>query len=213
VTRSMLSIAALLLLGGAGAMTRHSGDTGLPFYLDASRTPVWIAPDAPEYSTIHTVPDFSLIDQEGRIVSPATTAGKIYVASFFFTACRELCPKLQSNLARVQQAFRDDSNVMILTHSVTPGADDSATLRRYGRANNINSSRWRLLTGSPDLIRSLARDGYFAALPDTIDGVAKPLLHTETLVLVDAMRRIRGVYDGSLQYDVERLIADIQALR
>ena len=187
--------------------------SSLPFYQTADKTPEWITPGSAEYARIHRVADFSLIDQDGAVVTGANMEGKVYVASFFFTTCQQLCPKLQSNLAKVQQAFRDDSAVLILSHTVAAEHDDTATLQRYARANGIMRGKWHLLTGSGELITRLARDSYFAQLPDSLDGAPTPALHTETFVLVDGQRRIRGVYDGSLMFDVERLIADIHALR
>lgn len=185
----------------------------LPFYQTAERTPEWIAAGTPAYAKIHRVADFSLTDQDGTTVTAASVAGKVYVASFFYTACRQLCPKLETNLAQVQAAFRDDSNVLILSHTVTPESDDTAALRRYAKANGIIAGKWHLLTGPVDEIARLARDSYFAQLPDSVNGAPTALLHSETFVLVDGERRVRGVYDGSLPYDVERLIADIHALR
>lgn len=185
----------------------------LPFYQTADRTPEWITPGAPEFSRIHRVADFSLVDQDGAVVTGASLEGKVYVASFFFTTCLQLCPTLQTNLARVQDAFRADSGVLILSHTVAPAHDDTATLQRYARANGIVRGKWHLLTGSATTIAGLARDSYFAQLPDSINGAPTPALHSETFVLIDGQRRIRGVYDGSLPFDVERLIADIHALR
>ena len=197
----------LLLLAGC-----HKPEV-LPFYQTADRTPEWITPGAPEFSRIHRVADFSLVDQDGAAVTGTSLEGKVYVASFFFTTCQQLCPTLRSNLAKVQEAFRADSGVLILSHTVAPEHDDTATLRRYARANGIVHGKWHLLTGSPTTIAALARDSYFAQLPDSINGVPTPALHSETFVLVDGQRRVRGVYDGSLMFDVERLIADIHALR
>ena len=166
-----------------------------------------------DLAQIHQVGEFSLVDQDGAVVTSADVAGKITVVSFFFSTCRELCPKLQSNLAKVQQAFRDDSSVVLLSHTVTPARDDTATLRRYAQANRIIRGKWHLLTGSVEQISRLARDGYFTQLPDSVSGAPMPVIHSETFALVDRQHRVRGVYDGSLMFDVERLIADIHALR
>ena len=203
----MKRVLLLLLLAGCRQ------PAGLPFYQTAAKTPEWIPVGTAEYSRIHRVADFALVDQDGAVVTGASMAGKVYVASFFFTTCQQLCPKLQSNLAKVQQAFRDDSSVLILSHRLQAGHDNTATLRRYARANGIVAGKWHLLTGPAATITGLARDSYFAQLPDSINGIATPALHSETFVLVDGQRRVRGVYDGSLMFDVERLIADIHALR
>jgi protein SCO1/2 len=202
----MLAVAAAII-----AATHHHPDA-LPFYQTADRTPEWIAPGTRAYTQIHRVADFALLDQDGETVTAADVAGKVYVASFFFTACQQLCPRLQSNLAKVQAAFHDDGRVLILSHTVAPERDDTAALQRYARANHVIRGKWHLLTGSGRVIAQLARASYFAQLPDSVDGVPTALRHSETFVLVDGQRRVRGVYDGSLAYDVDRLIADIGVL-
>lgn len=204
--------AVLLAAAGTGAARRRHADT-LPFYQAADRTPEWITPGTAAWKGIHRVADFALTDQDGVTITANDVAGKIYVASFFYTGCKQLCPRLQSGLARVQQAFLDDSGVLILSHTVTPEVDNAAMLQRYARVNGIVRGKWHLLTGRAAEINDLARNSYFAQLPDSVNGVPTTLRHSELLVLVDGQRRVRGVYDGSLMFDVERLIADIHTLR
>ena len=135
--------------------------------------------------------------------------GRIWVANFFYAHCTSICPTMRSNLARVQDAYRGDSAVVLLSHTVTPASDSAAVLRAYADANQVLSGKWHLLTGSAEQITRLARDSYFAKLEgDSTSG----WLHSENVVLVDRHRRIRGVYNGTLRFDVERLIDDIATL-
>lgn len=205
--RRMIGIAALLVLaGGCGA------PRGLPYYGGADRMPRWIGSDG-ELSRVHRVEPFRLTDQDGRTVTERDVEGKIYVASFFFTRCRQLCPVLGSGLGRVQAAFHGDPGVLLLSHSVTPAADSVAELRRWAHAHGAHSPTWRLLTGDAAQIARLAERSYFVELSDTSGNTAGTLVHTETLVLVDRHRRVRGMYDGTLKYDVAQLIADIRTLQ
>ncbi|MEO8622780.1 MAG: hypothetical protein ABI625_17040, partial [bacterium] len=66
--------------------------------------------------------------------------------------------------------------------------------------------------GSRAELTRLAHDAYFVELADSSGNTRGTLRHTETLVLVDRDGHIRGVYDGSLAYDVTQLIADIKRL-
>lgn len=215
LTLGATAFLGLIIVAVFSRLTTHDSrpTSRLPFYQSTAKTPEWITPGSAAWTEIHRVADFALTDQDGATVTSKDMDGKIYVASFFFTACRQLCPKLQSNLARVQQAFRDDSDVLILSHTVTPATDDAAMLQRYARVNGIVRGKWHLLTGPAAAINDLARNSYFAQPPDSVNGVPTPVLHSETLVLVDGQHRVRGVYDGSLMYDVERLIADIHTLK
>ena len=206
--RWTIALAAPVLLAGCGGNPR-----ALPYYSGADRMPRWIEPGSAELGRVHRVEPFRLTDQGGRTVTEHDVEGKIYVASFFFTRCRQLCPVLGSGLGRVQAAFRDDANVLLLSHSVTPQADSVAELRRWAHAHGAHAGTWRLLTGDAEQIARLAERSYLVELSDTTGNTAGTLLHTETLVLVDAHRRVRGVYDGTLKYDVAQLIADIRTLQ
>jgi protein SCO1/2 len=206
------SVFALVAAVSAAAMARPRPGA-LPFYTGPDRTPRWIAPGSAAYAAIPRVQPFALTDQTGRTVTSADVAGKVYVASFFFTRCRQLCPTLGDGLYRVQQAFRDDPGVQILSHSVTPEEDDVPALARWARIHSASAGTWHLLTGGRAQIRRLAERSYFVELSDTTGNTDGALLHTETLVLVDGSGRVRGMYDGTLPMDVRQLIEDIRWLR
>jgi protein SCO1/2 len=202
---TIAACAACLTMGGAPG--RPHADA-LPYYVDATRTPRWdVAP-----ARAPRVADFALVDQGGRTVTARSLAGKVYVASFFYTTCRSLCPTVRSELATVRDAFRGDTSVVILSHTVTPEADDVPALAHYARLNDIGGG-WHLLTGPRATIERLARASYFVELADTTGNTLGALRHTETLVLVDGGGHVRGMYEGSLAYDVSQLVADIRRLR
>lgn len=193
------------------AANAASSERGLPYYSDVSLTPRWPV-TAGDRAAMHRVGDFNLVDASGRPVTRRDVRGRIYVASFFYTECRTLCPDLRAQLARVLDAFAGDSAVRILSHSVMPERDDPARLARYAVRNGVDGTQWKLLTGAHAELARLARDAYFVELADTTGNTRGRLRHTETLVLVDGDGHIRGVYDGSLAYDVTQLIADIRVL-
>jgi len=204
--RFMLAAVALLL-GACRQAPR------VPYYGDRTLTPQFLSDESPALDTLHRVGDFQLIDQRGRRVSRAVVDGKIVVASFFYTSCEQLCPTLRSELRRVRSAFEADDRVVILSHTIAPESDSVQVLARYARQNQLDDRRWLLLTGTRAEIERLASNAYFVELTDSGGKTKGKLLHTETFVLLDGEGRIRGVYDGSLAYDVSRLIEDIRALR
>ena len=202
----------LVVASGVGALRASSAVRPLPYYDDATLTPLWPA-DAATRAALHRVGDFRLTDAQGRTVSRRDVEGRIYVASFFYTQCRTLCPDLRVQLTRVHEAFTGDGAVLILSHSVMPEMDNAIRLAHYAHRNGIDGRRWMLLSGDRAELTRLARDAYFVELADTTGNTSGRLRHTETLVLVDGIGHIRGVYDGSLAYDVSQLIADIRQLR
>jgi len=203
-------ITALVLR--ASAADAASTGRAIPYYDDVSLTPRWPASVA-ERVRMRRVGDFNLVDASGRAVTRHDFEGRIYVASFFYTECRTLCPDLRAQLARVRDTFAVDSAVRILSHSVMPERDDVARLAHYAVRNGVDGRQWKLLTGSRAELTRLARDAYFVELADSTGNTRGTLRHTETLVLVDGDGHIRGVYDGSLAYDVTQLIADIRTLK
>lgn len=200
-------VVALRVRGAHAASSARA----LPYYSDVSLTPRWPV-TAGDRATMHRVGNFNLVDASRRPVTRRDVRGRIYVASFFYTECRTLCPDLRAQLARVRDAFAGDSAVRILSHSVMPERDDPARLAHYAVRNGVDGTQWKLLTGAHAELARLARDAYFVELADTTGNTRGRLRHTETLVLVDGDGHIRGVYDGSLAYDVTQLIADIRVL-
>nr|WP_240625846.1 SCO family protein [Spirosoma pollinicola] len=115
-------------------------------------------------------------------------------------------------LKAVQDTFRNEPKVQLLSFSVTPWLDSVPQLRRYAKSKGINSTKWHLLTGNRSRIYDLARKSYFAEEAIGFTKDSSEFLHTEHLILVDQTRRIRGIYNGTLPLDIDKLIADIQTL-
>jgi len=201
---------ALLLFAFSGCKEENNG---LPFYNTPDFTPVWLKPGDKGYDKIHTIPPFSFTNQLGENVTNTTTAGKIYVANFFFASCKNICPAMMTNLEKVQKAFKSNEGVLILSHSVTPLKDSMQALRKYADERHIDNKNWLLLTGDRDATYKLARQAYFA---DEASGYGKKtdeFLHTENVVLIDTKGRIRGVYNASLAVEIDMLIEDIKQLQ
>lgn len=185
----------------------------LPFYTTADFTPQWIENSAQSYQGIHSIPSFSFINQAGDSITEKTMAGKIYVADFFFTSCPGICKRLSTNMALVQEAFKNDNSVMLLSHSVTPESDSVARLKQYADAFGALPGKWNLVTGNRQQIYRIARESYFADEDMGKQKNENDFLHTENFLLIDSHRRIRGVYKGTSVADVNNLIADIKTLQ
>lgn len=160
----------------------------------------------------HKIADFSLINQNGDTITQETYKNKIYVADFFFTTCKTICPIMTKNMHVLQKEFITDNEVMLLSHSVTPEIDTVAQLKRYAKEKFVNSSKWNLVTGDKKEIYKLARKSYLAVKDDG-DGGPFDMVHTENFMLIDKERQIRGFYDGTNLDDIDRLIDDIAVLK
>jgi len=212
--KPVLVSSAMLLLGSISIITATSayGADDLPYYNSKEFTPHWIESGSDALNDFHQIPAFSFTNQDGEEVSEKDFENKIYVAGFFFSTCPGICPMIRSKLAKVQEAFIDDDSVKILQHSIRPNTDTVDLLKAYADKNGILSSKWYLATGERDAIYSLAKSAYFAS--DDLGNLqnTEDFLHTESLLLIDQNRHIRGIYNGLNSASVDYLIADIKAL-
>lgn len=173
---------------------------------------MWIDKNSVEYNGIHKIEDFSFIDQNGDTVTNKTFAGKIYVADFFFTSCPGLCTNMSAVLQQLQKYFKDDDNVLILSHSVTPEIDTVPVLKSYAERKGAINGKWFMVTGERDKIYGVARNSYFADDNYNTEKDSTAFFHSENFYLVDQLGRIRGVYNGTLPADMERLKEDAKIL-
>ncbi len=185
----------------------------LPFYNTPNFTPAWLTPSDTNYHSVHTIAAFSLTDQNGRTITNREIDGKIYVANFFFTTCGSICPRMTVHLKKVQEAFVNATDVRILSHSVLPEVDSIPRLKKYEQQMGIDGRQWLLLTGDKNGIYSLARKSYFADEEIGYNKESNEFLHTENCILIDKKGRIRGVYNGTLELEINKLIEHIKLLQ
>ena len=183
----------------------------LPIYNPSDVNPELVDTTVQYISKYHTISDFSFTNQNGKTITQKDYEGKIYVADFFFTSCKSICPKMTTNLVEVQKAFLDNSKVKLLSFSVMPDVDSVSVLKEYAKINSVIDSKWNLVTGDKKAIYAMARKSYLAVKQGKPEELYD-MVHTENFVLVDSKRRIRGFYDGTKKEEIQRLIEDINWL-
>jgi protein SCO1/2 len=185
----------------------------LPFFRDAMLTPEWFQASDQALDSIHRIPAFSLSDQQGASFSEADMDGRICISNFFFTRCKSICPRMTMQLKHLKDTLGVASDIQWLSFSVDPEADSISVINAYANDYGLEADNWKLLTGNRDSIYRLARLGFFAG--DSIGRISptSEFLHTENVILTDGYRRIRGVYNGTLRVEMDRLLEDIQILR
>lgn len=205
-------VCVVLLLVSACSDTKPVNT--LPYYNSPDFTPLFFN-DAKEAlaKVDHTIAPFSFTTEQGQAFTDENIKGKIHIASFIFTSCGSICPVMTSRLQEVSQRFEKDSNVVLLSYTVTPWVDTPAQLLAYKRAKQINNPNWHFLTGDKASIYSLARTSYFAEEDLGFTRDSSEFLHTEHVILVDASKRIRGIYNGTLKLEIKQLIEDITTLK
>ncbi len=160
----------------------------------------------------HTIADFELTNQNGEKITNKTYEGKIYIADFFFTRCQTICISMAYNMSELQEYYKNDDDIMFLSHSVTPIIDSVSVLKDYAIKKGVIDEKWNITTGPKTHIYDLARKNYFAVL-DEGNGDENDFIHTEQFVLIDKERRIRGFYDGTEKEDMKKIKKDLIILK
>ena len=160
----------------------------------------------------HSIPDFSLVNQLGDTITQDTFKDKIYIADFFFTTCLTICPIMTGHMGEIQEVLKDQEDVLLLSHSVTPVRDSVPVLYQYGVEKGEKKKKWHLVTGPKKDIYDLARKSYLVAKDEGGSGPFD-LVHTENFVLIDKQKRIRGYYDGTDPAAIQTLLEDLKVLQ
>ena len=144
------------------------------------------------------LPEWRLVDQSGEAFGSGDLAGDVYVASFLFTRCPDVCPRMTASLRQLELRYREEGvrGVRLVSFSVDPAHDTPERLRAYALDRGLAEERWSLVTGNEQEVRSLVEDGFEQPMGErlTLWGGAVDVAHTTRLVLVDQGGRIRGVY-------------------
>ena len=180
---------------------------------------------------------FSFINQDGKTITEKSVEGKVYVTEYFFTTCKAICPKLNANMRRVFDEYKEEKNFMIISHTCMPEIDSVPVLKAYEQKmvngkliqkldgsykveydstmkNNEQNNNWDFVTGDKSLLYRMARHSYLLDdnKSDTTQNISDQFIHTQLFALVDKQRRVRGIYDGLKEEEIQKLLSDIKSL-
>lgn len=162
----------------------------------------------------HQIPPFKFVDQDNNTFTEKDMEGKIVVADFIFTTCPGICPKLTGQMTRLQEKFRGEQDILMLSYTVDPARDTPEALKQYGEKFDADFEQWKFLTGDSDELFDVSKNGYFMyAAPATDPDAEEEFDHGGKLVLLDKERVIRGFYYGLDSTKVDQLMKDIEILR
>lgn len=162
---------------------------------------------------LNTVQPFSFIRQDSVQVSIPDLKNRVYVAEYFFTTCKGICPKMNKNMKAIYERFKTDSNFLVLSHTVNPETDSLPVLRHYADSLGADPANWWFLTGTKERLYKSARESYLLDDPqNSTKNIEDQFLHTQFFSLVDRQGRVRGIYDGIKKEEVDQLLLDIATL-
>ena len=165
-----------------------------------------------ELPIIAHVPEFELISENGTPFGSKDLKGRIYLASFVFSRCPTVCPRLLTELEKIQKRVRGTGRkVAIVTFTVDPEFDKPNVLFDLARTRKANPHVWTFLTGNnKEEMFKLYRDGFKVGVeqnPKNLFDIA----HSEKIVLVDGDNRVRGYYAFE-EHSINKLMIDVGLL-
>ena len=160
------------------------------------------------------VQPFSFTNQDGEAVTDKNLLNKITVVEYFFTTCKGICPKLNTNMKQVYEIYKNEPDFQILSHTCNPGTDSVSVLKHYSDSLQVNTKKWIFLTGRKDSLYQMARGSYLLDDPkNNVEKIEDQFIHTQFFALVDRQGKVRGkIYDGLKVLEVEQLKQDISKL-
>ena len=160
------------------------------------------------------VQPFSFTNQDGQKVTEAVYQNKITVVEYFFTTCKGICPRLNTNMKAIYELYQKEPDFQIVSHTCNPGTDSVPVLKHYADSLKVNTAKWIFLTGRKDSLYQMARGSYLLDDPkNNVEKIEDQFIHTQFFALVDRNGKIRGkIYDGLKSLEVEQLKVDIGRL-
>ena len=164
--------------------------------------------DVPD-TLYHSLPNFSLTDQNSNAVSQKTFTNKIFIASFFYTHCQGVCTQINNNINQLAATYAGNKMVYFVSFTVDPMRDSVKALKDYANSIKPASARWLFLTGDSSAIYHLAQNGF---LVNALQTGRDDFIYSDKLILIDENMRIRGYYTGASTTEVSKLDDEIKVL-
>ena len=156
---------------------------------------------------------FAFTNQDGKTVTENDVAGKVFVAEYFFTTCKNICPVMNGNMKTVYEKFKNEKDFLILSHTSFPEIDSVNVLRKYADSLGVDTEKWIFLTGRKDSLYKQARYGYKIDDPNNnLIDIKQDFIHSQFFSLVDKKGIVRNIYDGIQPSEVEKMMKEIEVL-
>jgi len=196
--KRFLILAVVVVLVGGGGIYYFGFCKGSKLTAQAPR-PLW------------KLPYYKFIDQNGKSVSSNDLKGHIYVSDFFFTRCPGVCLVLSNEMQKLQDIYKGNNDVKLLSFTVDPAEDSVPVLKDYAGRYTTHADQWHFLTGNPDSIYKAEVEGFKLPVLQNING-AEQYNHSYMLILVDANGQVRKLYDGTNPTTLSAITNDISLL-
>lgn len=198
-----------LVLSGAGAVV---GLLGMAMFGVDTRPPQadLLKPDQGWEGV--RMPDFALVDQDGKPVDATIFDGRVTILDFIFTSCPLQCPAMTGAMWAVSQELKG-TGVRYLSMSIDPARDTPERMRTYASDYKIDLSEWRFVTGPEGAVRGIVRNALMFEVSENLDskvtlpdGSTMPnIVHPPQFILIGPQRQVLGIYFYQDPVQIDRL--------
>jgi protein SCO1/2 len=165
------------------------------------------------FPPIGSVRPFMFTTQDGVSFTEKDMAGKVAAVEYFFTTCKGICPRLNNNMRNVYEAFKNEKDFLILSHTCDPQTDSAAKLKQYADSMGVDTARWIFLTGRKDSLYNMARFSYKIDDPaNNVATIEDDFLHSQFIALVNKKGEVLKVFDGLKPSELGQMKKDITKL-
>lgn len=158
----------------------------------------------------HTIPDFSLMNQDSVYVTNANLENHLYISDFFFMSCPTICPKVKKQMMRLYDRYEKEEQIKLVSHSIDGKRDTPDALKLYAKNLGVDTEKWMFLTGNRGDVIDIADDYFVAAFEDA--DAPGGFDHSGKIILVDKNRHVRAFCEGTDPDEVTDFFDDVESL-
>lgn len=171
----------------------------------------------PEPNPGDEVPDFTLVNQDGKRIRIKDYRGKALLLTFIYTRCPDprYCTLMDDNFLTIDRELQKDSSLYAKTHLLTisfdPEYDTPKVMRSYGaghtgRLDKETFEHWEFATGAKDEIKNIAQYFGLRYYPET-----DQIVHTLRTAIITPAGKVYKVYRGN-EWKPAEVLADLQTV-
>jgi protein SCO1/2 len=162
------------------------------------------------------VPEFSLIERDGRRITLSDLKDKVWIVNFIYTNCPDTCPIQSAQMREIQEDSKNEKDLRLVSITVDPERDTPEVLTEYANRFSADPERWFFLTGEKETIYKFAQEGFRLGAVE-IPHEKRPEsgathTHSPRFVLIDREAQIRGYYVSTDAEAMKRLRRDLKVL-
>ena len=161
------------------------------------------------WDTIYqTVPTFEMLNQDGALINREKREELIRIFHFYCGSCED-GDVVFPNVSALQETYKEDTLVYLLSMSMSPSIDGAERLQELGSSYKADAAKWDILSGDSVFVRKLIESGFHMFIEETDSSMKAP----SKLVLIDKEGKVRGKYDGAKDEEIAKLKVDIEVLK